>query len=755
VSHVHQLAEGSSEIKLKSKPKALGVASKLLIIWTSEYVPAVLPSPRLAGNTEGEAMNRIAFYVFGALVVFGVSGFAVGDLPVISQATFQERVLAFNRRTLTEAYKQVGVRHPKWDNLVIQYLDSYAQFFTEPRKAPTVESLLAAGTQIIGLGCTDPLVLYCHGVAQDYCNDRAGAEQSLSAAATQLAKSKYPAMRQRFAASRMAYVCRNYGFKRQAEYEGWRTQVIALLVKSLQDGSYRANEQRIFMLHFEPDWNDLFLDKRDEVYQAIKTVDKIDPWILNVVEGNYWIADAWKARGSGWAKTVTEAGWKGFYASLAKARTNLTTAWEMHPDYPEAATRMIQVAKGEAGQREESPHLWFDRAILAQLDYTPAYREYTEQLLPRWGGSHEAMLNFGWECLDTRRFDTDIPWQYYVMVYRIVNDLDSPGTALWNDPAVYSNLQTMCEGYIKADNTPDKKTAYQSAYAAICWRTGHYDKARRILDDLGDKAEGHVFLRDFKTPFDAARTEIYALISGFADDLNKAQTLVASNNQTKAITLYKDIMERADGDTNIIVYTGQQIEMLKTAIKANQGDWIPLTIPKDLTGWTVRAGVWKVEDDGAATGESTREGLLLVFNQTFGPNVEIKGELEFVKAPYKFKVNGGLALGSTDLRPHDFYSCLLYQAEREVSAGKGRGFRGSARVVKPADVQAGNAVLMRTRNNRLTLVVNGSTVLNEVVMEAYEPDKGQRVGLGGYYWYPGAVLRFKNLQIRSLQDASR
>src|ERR1035437_8533586 len=143
-------------------------------------------------------MNRIAFCIFGVLVVFAVCGFAAGDLPVVSQATFQERVLACNRRTLTEAYKQVGVRHPKWDNLVVQYLDSYAQFFTDSRKAPAAKSLLAAGKQIVGLGCTDPLVLYCHGVAQDYCNNRVGAEQSLSVAATQLAQSKYPAIRQRF-----------------------------------------------------------------------------------------------------------------------------------------------------------------------------------------------------------------------------------------------------------------------------------------------------------------------------------------------------------------------------------------------------------------------------------------------------------------------------------------------------------------------------------------------------------------------------
>lgn len=670
-----------------------------------------------------------------------------------SSPTFPERLLAFNRRTLTEAYQQVGLRDPKWDALVIQYLDNYTQVFSESRTAPSAESLRAAGKEITGLGCKDPLVLYCYGVAQASCNDAAGAEESLSAAAEGLLKSKYPAIRQRYAATRMAYLVRNHGFKRQAEYETWRTQVITLMAKSLQDGSYRDGEQRIFIMQFDPDWDELFLDKREDVYQAIKAVKGIDPWILKIVEGDYWMAQAWKARGSGWAKTVTDEGWKGFYDGLAKARASLTSAWKMLPDYPEAAAKMIRVAMGEGDQQKETPQVWFGRAIQAQADYLAAYNRYEYQLLPRWGGSHEAMLNFGSECLATKRFDTAIPYRYYVIVGKVVNDLDSPGTALWEDPAVFTNLQVMCEGYINSDNPPQRKSGYQSLYAAICWRTGHYDVARRILDELGDKAESHIFMRDFKTPFDAARSEIYALTSPFAYDLKAAQTLAASNFHIKAIDGYQDVMAQANADSNVIAYASQKIEALRLTVKTAQGDWIPLAIPGDLKGWSVRAGAWKVEDDGAVVGESTRDGLLLVCDQLFDPNMEIKGELEFVQAPYKFKFNGAIAVGASDRKPNDLYSCLLYQAEREASAGP--GFRSSDRVTKPASVEGKNAFLMRSRDGRLTLIVNGATVFENAIMIRYDADSQQRVAVGGYYWYPGATVRFKNLQIRSLKDGTR
>jgi hypothetical protein len=407
---------------------------------------------------------------------------------------------------------------------------------------------------------------------------------------------------------------------------------------------------------------------------------------------------------------------------------------------------------GEGSRQKEPPRVWFGRAIQGQADYLPAYAEYEYQMLPRWGGSHEAMLNFGLECLATKRFDTAIPYRYYVMLHKVISDLDSPGTALWDDPSVYNNLQVLCEGYINSNKPPQKKSAYQSLWAAICWRTGHYDRARQILDELGDKTEGSIFIRDFKTPFDIARTEIYALTSPFTEDLKAARALAASNFQVKAINGFQEVIERANGDSNVISYARQNMDTLRTMIKISQGDWVPLTIPRELTGWTVRAGDWRVEDDGAVVGDSKREGLLLVCNQLFDQNLEVKGELEFVQAPYKYNINGGIAVGATDKKPDDLYSCLLYQAEREASVGAGRGFRGSGRVKKPANVETKNSFLMRVRDKRFTLIVNGALVLEETSMDRYEADEQQRFGIGSYCWYPGVTLRFRNIQVRSLKD---
>ena len=66
-----------------------------------------------------------------------------------------------------------------------------------------------------------------------------------------------------------------------------------------------------------------------------------------------------------------------------------------------------------------------------------------------------------------------------------------------------------------------------------------------------------------------------------------------------------------------------------------------------------------------------------------------------------------------------------------------------------------NTYLMRIRDNRLTVIVNGAPVFEEARMEGYEADKPLRFGMGGYFWYPGARLRFKNLEIRSLTGVTR
>jgi len=47
------------------------------------------------------------------------------------------------------------------------------------------------------------------------------------------------------------------------------------------------------------------------------------------------------------------------------------------------------------------------------------YYNYLDAMLPRWGGSHKALLSFGKECLATGRFDTPVPKIFYEAVLKV------------------------------------------------------------------------------------------------------------------------------------------------------------------------------------------------------------------------------------------------------------------------------------------------------------------------------------------------
>ena len=61
------------------------------------------------------------------------------------------------------------------------------------------------------------------------------------------------------------------------------------------------------------------------------------------------------------------------------------------------------------GIARESARFWFDEAVAAQFDAPRAHDHLLHDLLPRWNGSHVELLKFGLECLNTKRFDTEVP----------------------------------------------------------------------------------------------------------------------------------------------------------------------------------------------------------------------------------------------------------------------------------------------------------------------------------------------------------
>lgn len=107
--------------------------------------------------------------------------------------------------------------------------------------------------------------------------------------------------------------------------------------QGFEDGSFTpADEEEIAYILTE-DWGSRFFDRNNSAVIQIVLGHPEYKWLALKLQGAMEIEEAWKARGSGWANTVTPEGWKGFEDHLVKARAALTQAWKLHPQRPPRA----------------------------------------------------------------------------------------------------------------------------------------------------------------------------------------------------------------------------------------------------------------------------------------------------------------------------------------------------------------------------------------------------------------------------------
>ena len=98
-----------------------------------------------------------------------------------------------------------------------------------------------------------------------------------------------------------------------------------------------------------------------------------------------YIRYAWKARGNGFANTVTEQSWKQFGERIASARATLEQARPVAGNDPQWYRSMLTVALAQGWPRAEEDEL-AQSAIAAEPAYYSLYVAHAYYLLPRWHG---------------------------------------------------------------------------------------------------------------------------------------------------------------------------------------------------------------------------------------------------------------------------------------------------------------------------------------------------------------------------------
>ncbi len=635
------------------------------------------------------------------------------------------------------SYTNWGQQSTNWDAKAKTFFSTYAVYRYGPNSKTVIADLKRLGQELIENGCADPNVVYTYGNIINVVDGNEKALPLVQRGLELLEASKYPRIFSYYAARRLKRIYE--GMQRpKDEIAAMNRKKMIYLGQAAGDAIFRNGSQRYYM---EEALKERSRPDAGLMMKELKNNEGTDPWIRLVLEGVRHIDKAWQARGSGWADTVTKDGWKVFGEEMDRAEKKLVEAHELHPEFPEAACRMITVAMASCSDFNERE--WFDRTVAAQLDYMSAYSGLMWALRPRWGGSHMEMYKFGVECLNTKRFDTEVPLKYWHVIRDIGSELKD-----WKDAyrmtGAYEHFKVLFDGMLAEPTRVGSSNYWNSFNAAVAWAAGEYKEAQRLLDELGDNVQESVFLSFGSSPA-LIFGDVYLRNLPIREEFEKAEACFMQDQSLDALPLFEKIAGKVKPDSHAAALIKDRIATLRINKGLLSGEWVDLVPDADLSGWEVKGGNWSVDEHGALTGASRKKDdqLMLLCRSRVKGNYEIRGEEEA-------RFNAGVVMGYAKKLSFQYASFLIYRHTGKVVLCHGM-YPGNG-IEQNADLAETNRFLVQVSNNTVTAYVNDKAVFTKqkTATDWWSPHDG-RIGFGSAcYRYEGYNIKFRNLQIRIL-----
>ena len=255
--------------------------------------------------------------------------------------------------------------------------------------------------------------------------------------------------------------------------------------------------------------HDLLYAKADDLFRAAQddetTIDSINDGITKsftakdpgnpiaaVVLGDFYTTDAWTARGSGWASTVTADGWRLFADRLSRAENILTDAYAKNPEEASTCRVMMTVVLGQEKPRDQM-ELWFQRGIKIDPNSYSIYMAKRYYLLPRWYGSEQEVRDFGTECAKSDNWAAKIP----LILIEAIDDAGQDDPSVYARPEIWGPVEQVFRGYL--DHYPDALT-YRTRFFQCAVQGRHWDVANEQLKIMNGDWDRKLFERVDITP---------------------------------------------------------------------------------------------------------------------------------------------------------------------------------------------------------------------------------------------------------------
>jgi GYF domain 2 len=497
---------------------------------------------------------------------------AVASQPILwttntlTQADANRRARQFRIRQWLDGYKQRGEHNAAVDAEAEQFIRVWIARNYGGVGANNTMSLAAESDRLANNpACTDPLVLT---VAANESANRADSSNRFERALAAFPESQHKAY-PKFNA--MVLLASQSG-KDSARASALAAPALEQLKKCFADGSFTPDDQQEIGEIFVNGWADGFFSRNaPAVCQIVHEAGPNFHWLALALDGEREIAEAWAARGGGYANTVTDQGWQDFKSHLAMARNNLTEAWNLQRGFPLAPERMIYVELGDSDITEM--RVWFDRTLAVQIDYPRAWSDFRWGLRPRWYGSEEALLALGKGAVATRRFDTDVPREFIECVSDVESEMNlPPGRHIFGRSDVWPDLQRVYEEYVNRAQR-QHLLAWRTAYAATAYFAGKFEVARSQLEMLGWNPQPAT-LAQWRLDATLWPLEIAARTGPLAKEISAAETSYQNANFTEALKQYTELNSAAVTDARTGEFIRRRLASLQTGQPSPQSQLI-------------------------------------------------------------------------------------------------------------------------------------------------------------------------------------
>lgn len=624
----------------------------------------------------------------------------------------------------------------------------------------TLTALLSKAKALVKSGCTEPLAcLMIHKILFLPDKDWRVSNSSFTHCLKVIDDPAFPAaLRAWIIDERIDLLKRHH---RQV-LETYQDAQAVRIADALQDPGYTPEFEAVLVRDFL-DWMGNTDELKPESFELLKTTLENSghaDWVKETLLADLEIRWAWRIRGARWASMVKEDAWKGFAEHLEQASRHARKSWELRPDRPEAATRMLTIVMGLSGGPEKLRE-WFDRSVKAQFDYEPAYTHLANACSSRWGGGDMLVLTLGRRFAETRRYDTGVPSQLFQACKRIAVE-QANARMVFSHPVVKDALVEFARGTLQHTPASPAAGVRQKNQAAIsAWLAGDDVLAAEALKASGGKLDSATIedLASLLQHESGMKTSIAAGSGEWGEAMKTMEQHLRRHDMKKALETLGGITPESLANDAARAYAAEVREVIGLPARLAKGGWHPLPVRPGLATCLCTGGDWRV----SAPGEITLTGsdiyqADLAFPLLSSDVFEMRGEISLETPPDK------------DWLYHWAVSPMLrWQPERFAKPAVASGVRGllyRASEKPPQMALAGKLYSKRVGEqevplrpvNTFHLKVNGPAVdfaFNSVAMPPQktsdlrlEAPRGL-VALAGIHIPMGGRVIFRKLEVRT------